>query len=312
LSKSIKIFSPSTIANVGSGFDVLGFALDDIGEQMTVTRRSDNQLIIIENQKFNLPVDPDKNVATVAVKSLLEQLGTTVGFSFEFHKNIHPGSGLGTSASSASGAVFAVNELLGKPFSTRELIDFARQGEKMLSGIAHADNVAPNLLGGFALCRGYNPLEVLKLPTPKNLYTAIVHPQTVIYTSDAKKMLNQKISLSSAITQWGNLAGLIVGLYESDYGLIGRSMRDVIVEPIRKKLIPRYDQVKDMALESGAIGCAIAGSGPSIFAFTEGRASAEKIKKSMQEIYLNKEIEANTYVSKIGAEGVRVINKNNG
>ncbi|MBU2884172.1 homoserine kinase [Gilvimarinus agarilyticus] len=307
MSNSIKVFSPSTVANVGCGYDVLGFALDGIGEEMVVTELSDDKMVILENDKFDLPLKPDKNVASVAAQALLDAAGIKKGYSFAFDKQIHPGSGMGTSASSSAGAVFAVNELIGRPFNTHQLVEFAMEGERMLSGKAHADNVAPNLLGGFTLVRAYGPLDVLQLPTPDNMYVAIVHPQVVVKTTDAKRMLKQTVKLDQAVAQWGNVGGLVSGLYESDFGLIGRSMEDHIVEPVRKLLIPLYDEVKAKALEEGAIGCSIAGSGPSIFAFAEGKATAEKIKASMQAIYDEVGILAYTYLSKIGTEGVRVL-----
>lgn len=307
MSQSIKVFSPATVANVGCGYDVLGFALDGIGEEMVVTELSDDKMVIIENDKFELPLNPDKNVASVAAKALLNAAGVKKGFSFSFDKTIHPGSGMGTSASSSAGAVFAVNELIGRPYNTKQLVEFAMEGEKMLSGKAHADNVAPNLLGGFTLVRAYGPLDVLQLPTPEDLYVAIVHPQVVVKTSDAKRMLKKTVSLDKAVSQWGNVGGLVSGLYESDYELIGRSMEDVIVEPVRKLLIPLYDEVKNSVLAKGAIGCSIAGSGPSIFAFAKGEEQAQELKAAMQKIYDEVGILAYTYLSKIGTKGVRVI-----
>jgi homoserine kinase len=307
VSNKINVFSPSTIANVGCGYDVLGFALDGIGEYMEVSSRSDGELVIEKIEGFDLPKDPKVNVATIAAQALLDALDSQQGFSFSMKKNINPGSGLGTSASSSAGAVFAVNELLGKPFSPMELVSFAMQGEKALSNVAHADNVAPNLLGGFTLVRSYIPLEVLQLPVPKDLYVAIVHPQIEVKTTDAKQMLKKQVDLGVAVQQWGNVGGLVSGLYESDYNLIGRSMEDFIVEPIRKILIPRYDEVKQEALNEGALGCSIAGSGPSIFAFCEGEEVAEKIKNKMQSMYDEIGVLAYSYLSKVGLEGVKKV-----
>lgn len=305
--EQIQVFSPSTIANVGCGYDVLGFALDGIGERMTVTRRDDGKMVIEEDNKFDIPTNPAKNVATVAATALLREAGINMGFTFAFEKEIHPGSGMGTSASSSAGAVYAVNEMIGKPFNEQELIVFAMEGEKLISGKAHADNVGPNILGGFTLVRGYDPLDVLKLPVPEDLYVAIVHPQVVVKTTDAKRMLKSQVKLEQAVNQWGNVGGLVSGLYESDYPLIGRSMVDYIVEPTRKLLIPLYDDIKNAAMEQGAIGASIAGSGPSIFAFTKGKETAEKIKATMQEMYDEVGILAYTYLSKIGTQGVRTL-----
>ena len=303
----ITVFSPSTIANVGCGYDVLGFALDGIGERITVTRRDDDKMVIEPCQQFDIPTDPEKNVATVAARAVLEAAGVKLGLTFSFDKEIYPGSGLGTSASSSAGAAFAANVLIGEPFDRQELVTYAMEGEKVISGKAHADNVGPNILGGFTLVRGYDPLDVLKLPVPSDLYVAIVHPQVVVKTTDAKKMLKSQVKLEQAVNQWGNVGGLVSGLYEEDFDLIGRSMVDVIVEPIRKLLIPMYDEVKSKALELGAVGCSIAGSGPSIFAFAKGKETAEKIKESMQAIYDEVGIVAFTYLSKIGREGVVLV-----
>lgn len=303
----ITVFSPSTIANVGCGYDVLGFALDGIGEKVTVSRRDDGKLVVEKVPKLDIPTDPKKNVASVAAKALLTAAGINAGFTFSFEKMILPGSGMGTSASSSAGAVFAVNELIGRPFNPMELITYAMEGEKVISGKAHADNVGPNILGGFTLVRDYHPLDVLKLPVPKDLYVSIVHPQVVVKTTDAKRMLKSQVKLEQAVAQWGNVGGLVSGLYESDFDLIGRSMEDKIVEPTRKLLIPMYDEVKRKAFECGAVGCSIAGSGPSIFAFTKGKPIAEKVKKMMQATYDEVGIVAFTYLSKIGTDGVRVV-----
>ncbi|UXX79229.1 homoserine kinase [Reichenbachiella carrageenanivorans] len=303
----IKIFSPSTVANVGCGYDVLGFALDGIGEEMTVSKRDDGQLVIEEIIGFDLPKDPAVNTATVAAQALLDAVGSKQGFSFIIKKTINPGSGMGTSSSSSAGGVFAVNELLGRPYTSAQLVEFAMEGEKAVSKKAHADNVAPNLLGGFTLVRSYEPLDVLSLPVPEDLYVTIVHPQVEVKTTDAKKILKKQVDLSMAVKQWGNVGGLVAGLYESNYDLIGRSMVDVIVEPIRKILIPLYDDVKAQALADGALGCSIAGSGPSIFAFSKGEETALKIKSMMQEKYDEVGILAYTYMSKIGEKGVRTI-----
>jgi len=306
----IKIFSPATIANVGPGFDVMGFALDGIGEEIFVSKNTSEELIIKPVEAFpNIPTESKKNVATVAVKAMLDSVGICQGFDFEFIKNIKPGSGLGTSASSSAGAVFAVNELLEKPFANKELVQFAMEGEKYLSGKAHADNVAPALLGGFQLVRGYEPLDVVALDFPDNIYATVIHPQVEIQTSEARKIIKSEVSLQDAITQCGNISGLVAGLHQGDLGLIGRSMTDVIVEPVRSALIPKYKEVKESVLNSGAFGCNIAGSGPSIFAFSNEKKIADSLAVVMEKIYINSEIKTVTYVSKIGKEGCRVISK---
>ncbi len=300
----IKIFSPATIANVGPGFDVMGFALEGVGEHIIVEKTDTHSLAIKPVAGFSsLPTDADKNVATIAVQAMLDKLGRNQGFEFEIIKNIKPGSGLGTSASSSAGAVYAVDELLERPFSRYELVQFAMEGEKYLSGKAHADNVAPALLGGFQLVRGYNPLDIISLGYPKDIYVTVIHPQVEIQTSEARKILKDMVSMEDSVTQWGNLAGLIAGLHQGDNALIGRSMNDVIVEPLRSALIPKYKEVKSAALSSGAFGCNIAGSGPSIFAFSNEKKIADNLALVMSNIYQNTEIKTLTYVSKIGSKG---------
>lgn len=307
MADKIKIFSPATVANVGCGYDVLGFALDGIGEELEVSKRNDGKLVIEEIVGFDLPKDPTINTATVAAQALLDAAKSKQGFSFTIKKKINPGSGMGTSSSSSAGGVFAVNELLGRPFDAMQLVEFAMEGEKAVSKKAHADNVAPNLLGGFTLVRSYEPLDILSLPVPDDLYVTIVHPQVEVKTTDAKKILKKQVDLPIAVQQWGNVGGLVSGLYESDYDLIGRSMVDKIVEPIRKILIPLYDEVKSVAIEKGALGCSIAGSGPSVFAFSQGEETAKRIKLTMQAQYDEVGVLAYTYMSKIGKEGVKLI-----
>ena len=307
---SIKIFSPATVANVSCGFDIMGFALDGVGEEVLIRKTEDNLLSVKPIVGFeSVPTDPLRNVATVAVQALLDSIESDQGFEFEFIKHIKPGSGLGTSASSSAGAVFGVNELLGRPFEKKDLVPFAMEGEKLLSGKAHGDNVSPALLGGFQLICGYDPLTVVSVPFPENLYVTIVHPQVEVKTSEARKMLPQEVPLAKAVTQWGNVAGLISGLHSGDLNIIGASMRDVIIEPIRSKLIPEFDKVKAESISVGAIGCGIAGSGPSLFAFSKNQETADRIKSTMSEIYTHAGYEHKLYVSKIGKEGARVEDK---
>lgn len=306
----VKVFAPATVANVACGFDVMGFALESIGDEITVIKTKSSGLKITEITGCEgLPIEPSKNVATVAAQALLDALPEKPDFGFEFKlcKNVMAGSGLGSSASSSSASVYAVNELLGKPFSDHELVYFAMQGEKAASGTPHADNVAPSILGGFTLVRSYTPLDVIELDYPKELFATIVHPQIEVKTSDSKKILKKEISMKDAITQWGNLGGLVSGLAKGDYELIGRSLEDVIAEPVRSMLIPFFSEAKKSALDNGALGCSISGSGPSIFALSKDHKTATTIAKSFNSIYEFNNIEANTYVSKINPKGAEVI-----
>ncbi len=301
---SITVFSPATIANLGCGYDILGLSLKGLGEELIVTRRDDDQLVIETTEPFNIPTEPTLNTATAAAKALLADQGSDQGFSFRINKKIKPGSGLGTSASSAAGAAYAVNELLGKPYSREQLIRFAIEGEKVASGIAHADNVSPCLLGGITLIRSVEPLEVLQLPSLDELLIVIVHPLIELKTAHAKKILRRQVDLQEAVQQMANLGTFVSGLYEKDKKLIGKAIEDRIAEPARSLLIPEYQVAKQQALQMGALGCNIAGSGPSIFAFVDDDKTAAEIENALQSIYRKVDIECHTYITHISSEGV--------
>jgi len=303
----IKIFCPATIANLSCGFDVLGLCLETAGDEMIIRKSAIKGVRITKIVGADLPLETEKNVAGVAALALLEAVETDFGFDIEIYKNIKAGSGIGSSAASSAGAVFGINELLGKPFSRKDLVQFAMQGEKLASGNAHADNVAPALLGGFTLVRSYNPLDIIRIESPSELYATVVHPQIELKTSDARSVLKQTVSLKSAIMQWGNVGGLIAGLYTQDYDLIGRSLHDEIVEPLRSVLIPGFDLIKQTALENGALGSGISGSGPSIFALSKGEATANKIAKAMSAVYDEMKLPYEIHVSRINPDGIRII-----
>jgi homoserine kinase len=303
----IKLFCPATIANLSCGFDVLGLCLATAGDEMIIRKSDVKGIRITKIVGANLPLETENNVAGVAALALLEEIETDFGFEIEIYKNIKAGSGIGSSAASSAGAVFGINELLGRPFTRKELVKFAMQGEKLASGNAHADNVAPCLLGGFTLVRCSNPLDIIKIDSPSELYATVVHPQIELKTSDARSVLKQTVSLKSAITQWGNVGGLVAGLYTQDYELIGRSLHDEIIEPIRSMLIPGFDLIKKTAYENGALGSGISGSGPSIFALSKGKDTAEKIAKAMSKVYDEIKLPYEIHVSKVNAEGVTVI-----
>lgn len=306
--KSIKVFCPATIANISCGFDVLGLALDAVGDEMTIRLTDDGEFRITKILGQELPLDPFKNVAGVAGMALLDALGTSTGVEIEIDKRIKAGSGIGSSAASAAGVVWGLNELLGSPFSTLELVKFAMEGEKVASGVAHADNVAPALFGGFTLVRSYDPLDIIRIEAPEVLYATIIHPQIEVKTSDSRKILKTSISLQDGIKQWGNVGGLIAGLYTKDYELIGRSLVDHIVEPIRAMLIPGFDKIKSAALESGALGCGISGSGPSVFALSKGEDTARKVARQMDSVYSSIGVPYDIHVSIINPLGVKNLN----
>lgn len=303
----IKIFCPATIANLSCGFDVLGLCLDNAGDEMVVRKSATKGIRITKIVGANLPLETEKNVAGVAALAMLEAIETEFGFEIEIYKHIKAGSGIGSSAASSAGAVFGINELLGQPFTRKELVLFAMQGEKLASGNAHADNVAPALLGGFTLVRSSNPLDIIRIESPSELYATVVHPQIELKTSDARSVLKQTVSLKSAITQWGNVGALVAGLYTQDYELIGRSLHDEIVEPLRSVLIPGFDLIKQTALEHGALGSGISGSGPSIFALSKGKETANKIAKAMSAVYDEMNLPYEIHVSKVNPDGMRIL-----
>ncbi|UCD62305.1 MAG: homoserine kinase [Flavobacteriaceae bacterium] len=303
----IKVFCPATIANISCGFDVLGLALEAIGDEMIVQKTQEPGIRITKITGQSLPLETENNVAGVAGMAFLKESNYTAGFEIEIHKKIKAGSGIGSSAASAAGAVWAMNELLDKPFSPIELVKFAMQGEALASGVAHADNVAPALYGGFTLVRSYEPLDVIKVNTPPELYASVIHPQIEVKTSDSRKILKTSISLKDGIKQWGNVGGLVSGLFLEDYDLIGRSLVDHIIEPIRSMLIPGFSDVKSETMKAGALGTGISGSGPSIFALSKGKGTAEKVAEAMRNVYINIGVDYDVYVSKINTKGMHKI-----
>lgn len=304
--KTITVHSPGTVANLVCGFDIFGLALQEPFDTMKLTL-TDEPVVTIRNlDAYDLPTDPEKNVAGVVLLSIMEQEQNRFGFELEIEKHIKPGSGIGSSAASAAGAAVAANLLLDKKFSTDELVQFAMNGEKLASGVKHADNIAPCILGGVSLIRSIHPLDIVSIPAPK-LYVTVVHPQIEVRTSDARQILKQQILLKDAIRQWGNIAGLVTGLMKNDYDLIGRSLEDVIIEPVRSILIPGFDEVKKKCKEAGALGGGISGSGPSVFMLSKEKATALIVETVMQEVYNKIGIAFNTYVTTINKEGVRVV-----
>lgn len=306
---SIKVFAPATVANVTCGFDILGFAVDQPGDEITLKKSNSGKVKILEIKGDGgaLPLDADKNTCSAVIKMFLKDLDIEQGIDIYLHKKMPLGSGLGSSAASSVAAIFAINELLGKPRSLKELLPFAMEGERVACGAAHADNVAPGLYGGFVLIRSYEPLDVIRLQTPEGLYATLVHPQIEVKTKDAREILRKQIYFKDSVKQSGNVAGLIAGLLTSDFDLISRSMHDHIVEPIRSILIPGYNVVKDAVMETGALGAGISGSGPSIFALSHDADIAEKIAKKMRAVYAGFEIESETYVSKINQVGPKIL-----
>jgi homoserine kinase len=302
---SLRVFAPATVANVASGFDVLGFALDEPGDAVTVRRvpGKDVRVVSISGDGGKLPRDPAKNTAAVAAAGFLSSIGFPFGVEIALEKRMPLSSGLGSSAASAVAAVFAANLLTGSPVPVRDLLPFTIEAERIACGSAHADNVAPCLLGGFVLIRSYAPLDLVQLPVPAGLACAVAHPHTELRTEDARRVLKKEIRLADAIRQWGNLAALVAALYNGDLGLLGRSLQDVVAEPARSLLIPGFDAVKAAALAAGALGCSISGSGPSVFALCATPEDSARAGAAMAAAFKGAGLESDLYLSAVNTKG---------
>lgn len=306
---SVSVFAPATVANLACGFDIFGLAIEGLGDEVTVSFNKSNQIVIKRITGFgkNLPMDAKLNTASVAMQAMLNELGEMRGMDIVLKKNMPLSSGLGSSASSAAAAVYAANVLLGSPLSKKELIKFAMEGERIACGTAHADNVAPSLMGGIVLIRSASPLEVLSLPVPKKLSVVVIHPHVELKTKDSRAALPKKIPLKTATQQWGNTAAFVASLYNSDFALMKNAVIDLVAEPHRSKLIPQFNEVKQAALTNGAIACSISGSGPSIFALCSK--NENEIAKAMQAEFKKAKIKSDVFVSPINTKGASVLNK---
>src|SRR5580704_883317 len=307
---SISVFAPATVANVVCGFDVLGFAVNEPGDEviMRMTGKPGITISKITGDNGRLPLDPKKNTVSVSVQHYLESIGRSdIGLDIELHKKMPIGSGLGSSSASTVAGLFAAKTLLGDETDVAGLLPFAMKGEEMACGHGHADNVAPALLGGFVLIRSYEPLDVVRLPHPAGLYCAIVFPDVDVPTREARQIIRNKIFMKDAVTQWGNIAGLVSGLFMNDIDLIGRSMKDILVEPVRSMLIPDFYQMREMAMELGAVSFGISGSGPSVFSFTKDEETAKTITQKLQKHLAALGIGSQAYVSTINDKGPRVL-----
>ena len=302
---SVIVKSPGTVANLVCGFDILGLALAEPFDRMELRLVEEPVVRIRNRDAFNLPTDPYLNVAGVVLLSILEKTGHVFGFELDIEKQIKPGSGIGSSAASAAGAAVAANHLLGNRFSREELVQFAMHGEKLASGVKHADNIAPCIYGGISLIRSIHPLDIVSIPSP-DLFVTVVHPQIEVRTADARQILKQQVLLKDAIKQWGNIAGLVTGLMKNDFDLIGRSLEDVLIEPVRSILIPGFAEIKKNCKEAGALGGGISGSGPSVFMLSKDATTAREVEKQMQMVYSRIGIAYNTYVTTINRKGVEV------
>ncbi len=306
MKRSVNVFAPATVANVVCGYDVLGFAVNAPGDEVIMRIKDEPGVKItkISGDDGRLPYDPAKNTVSLSVQHFLNHIGREdVGVEIELYKKMPIGSGLGSSSASTVAGLFAINALMDSPLSKMDLVPFAMKGEEMACGYGHADNVAPALLGGFVLIRSYEPLDIIQLPYPEELYCSIVFPQIDVPTRDARQIIRTKVPLKDVVVQWGNVAGLVSGLYTKDIDLISRSMKDVIVEPVRSILIPDFYRLREIALENGALSFGISGSGPSVFTFTRNAEDASRINKKLQEHFLWLDTESIAYQSPINANG---------
>ena len=302
----VKVWAPASVANLACGYDILGLALEKPGDEI-IARFSDKKglrITKITGSKKQLPTDVEKNTAGFAAMKMLEHIGESDrGIEIEIHKKMPFGSGLGSSAASAVGGVMAINELLKRPLTKREMLPFAVLGEQVADGSYHADNVAPSLLGGIIFIRDNATLDVHRIPNPKGLQVVCVYPHIKILTKDARDLLSDQTTLKNTITQTGNLGAFIVGMYNADLDLISRSLNDVIIEPQRAKLIPGFHDVKDAAMNQGAMGCSISGAGPTIFAICPNTFVAENAAAEMQAVFKKNKIKSDAFISPINQNG---------
>ncbi|EON75913.1 Homoserine kinase [Lunatimonas lonarensis] len=307
--KKVTAFAPATVANVSCGFDILGFAVDSLGDRVTVSLNDTNEIRVtrIEGDNGKLPLAIDKNTCGVAVNAMLKAMDFKGGVDIELYKGLPLGSGMGSSAASAVAALVATNRLLGNPFEKAALLPFAIESERVACGAGHADNVSPALLGGFVLIRDYHPLDVIPLNVPRGLYCTLVHPHLVLNTADSRSVLKQHVSLKDATTQSGNIAGLVAGLYQEDMELISRSLNDVIAEPSRSILIPGYEEMKEAIKTAGALGCGISGSGPTLFILSPTEEIAWEVSRRSQAVYEKVGLPIDVYVSAINTRGAYVV-----
>lgn len=307
--RSVKAFAPATVANVSCGFDILGFAIDEMGDSVELQLKDEPGLrvVSIEGDQGRLPFEAAKNTCAIAIQAMLDKLEINPGININLKKGLPLGSGMGSSAASAVAALVAANELLGNPFEKKDLLPFAIASEKIACGAGHADNVAPSLLGGFVLIRDYHPLDVIKLHVPDQLYCTLLHPHFELNTADSRSVLRNQIPMKVSTTQSGNVAGLIAGLYQEDYELIARSLKDVIAEPYRAVLIPGFYEIRESLRGAGALGMGISGSGPTLFALSKGAENSLKIATAAQEVYQKIGLEVDTYFSKINTQGAYLI-----
>lgn len=305
--KEIKVFSPASIANLSCGYDILGVCLDNVGDEITVKKTRKKGITIKKVTGEKLSTDISINVAGVSASALLNETKVDCGFEIEIHKGIKPGSGIGSSAASSAGSVYAINKLIGEPYTNKELIKFAMCGEMAASDSKHADNVAAILLGGFTFVRNSIENDYFKLNTPPEIVFTVIHPKIVLKTKDSRAVVTKQVSMKDMIEQSANLGAFVSGLYTENYNLIGRSIKDIIIEPLRSVLIPKFQEIKSASISTGALGCGISGSGPSVFAMSKGLTTAKNVGNSMKKIYDSLDLDYDVHISFVNDKGIKII-----
>ena len=305
---SIRLHAPATVANLSCGFDILGVCLDDPYDEIEIKKISKKEVILnsLDSEFSNIPLNPEKNTGGIPAIKIINDLALDFGFEINIKKGIPLYGGLGSSAATAAGVVYGINILLKKCLSNDEVVKYALEGEKISSETPHADNIGPCINGGLVIIKSTNPLKLINIKTGE-YYFSIIHPKVKVSTKEARKLLPQEVKLKDAVKQWGNIASLVYGFSTSDSNLIKSSMVDYIVEPIRSKLIPHFDEIKENVLKNNAIGCSISGSGPSIFALSESKKNSMKILSEMQNIYNKYDVKYHSFCSKINNKGIEVL-----
>ena len=307
--KSVRVFAPATISNLGPGFDILGLAIDQPGDYVTAKRLKDQGLAFsVRTKQRDIPSDARRNVAAYVASLLLDELKPPFGVELVLDKRMPVGSGLGSSAASSAAAVFAVNKLMPKPLDKYALLRFVVEGERMAAGSPHADNAAPSLLGGLWLIRSYDPLDAISIPIRNSIVWVVVHPHLIVETRAARSILPETVGLRKAVRQWGNVSGLTAGLIAGNAELVGKCVEDVLIEPVRSRLIDGFDEVKRAAAEAGASGCSISGSGPSMFAVAPSLRAAGRIGRAMASAFRRTaRVGSEVYISKVNMTGTRTV-----
>ena len=305
--KKVRVFAPASIANLGCGYDIMGLALDEVGDILEMTAQEGEGITITNKTDVPLPEDIEENVITPVIRKFFEMTGLQAKIDVVVCQKIYPGSGIGSSAASSAAAAYGMNELFDSPLSDEEMVICAMEGENLASGGYHADNAAPALLGGIVLIRGYEPFDMVQLPIPGNFYCAVVHPRIMVSTKVARDILPKAVPMHDAVSQWGNVGGLIAGLYSGNIGLVGRSMKDAVAEPYRKQFIPGFDTLREQILSSGSLAMNISGSGPSVFSLSDKREIAHKAGEIMKAHFTSRGIDCDVYVVKVTNKGAKLL-----